>query len=366
MRKSYLFLLLFSIAFFSCQNGMDKVREDFLPIARGDADEIILVIDSAIYEGPVGDQLKLMYRQLIVGLPQDEYKFTVRKVSPSRINSFLKNAANMIFVMTLNSGTIESKAMRAYFSDNSLKMIQKDSSLYMTMQKDEFAKGQAVLYLFGQNEQQLAENLKLNEKKLVGIFEARIQKMTRDKVLVKTQRGLMKAIQEDHNYSIDVPFGYDLSKNVQNFVWLRKLEAQSEYNVFIYEVPFIDNKVFEDIGKLRDEITQTYLRDSQKPELFIDRQDIIPVLTESVNFNGKYAVKGVGLWMVSNKSAGGPFRSYTFVDEPNQILYYIEGYIYSPGTKKKKPLREVEAILSTFMTPTEVANATAKETTNSK
>ncbi|MEQ8546897.1 MAG: DUF4837 family protein [Cyclobacteriaceae bacterium] len=364
MKNTHLVLSLTALIFFGCSKSMEKVKEDFMPIARGEADEIILVVDSALYDGPVGDQIKSMYNQLIVGLPQDEYKFKVRKVNPLRINSFLKNASNMIFVMTLNSPTSESQALRQYFSDKSLKMVQRDSSLYMTLRKDEFAKGQLVLYLFGQNEEQLVENLKKNEEKLVDIFESRVLSRTREKVLAKTQSSLMSAIQEDHSYSIDIPFGYDLSKNLKNFVWIRKLEAQSEYNVFIYEAPYVDNKVFENIGKLRDEITQTYMRDSEKPELFIDRQDIIPVLTESVNFNGKFAIKGVGLWMVSNKSAGGPFISYTLVDEANQILYYIEGYIYSPGTKKKKPLREVEAIISTFKTPTEVANASKNNPTN--
>lgn len=336
---------------------MEKVKEDFMPIARGEADEIILVVDSALYDGPVGDQIKKMYNQLIVGLPQDEYKFQLRKVNPLKLNTFLKNASNMIFVMTLNSPTSQSRAIREYFSDNSLKMVQRDSSLYMTLRKDDFAKGQVVLYLFGQNEEQLLKNLQKNEDKLIDIFETRAMNRTRDKLMVQKAKNLMKAIQEDHSYSIDIPFGYDLSKNLLNFVWFRKLEAKSEYNVFIYEVPYTDNKVFENIGKLRDEITQTYMRDSEQPELYIDRQDIIPVLTETINFNGKFAIEGRGLWKVSDNSAGGPFIGYTLVDEPNQILYYIEGYVYSPGTKKKKPLREVEAIISTFKTPTEVANS---------
>ena len=42
--------------------------------------------------------------------------------------------------------------------------------------------------------------------------------------------------------------------------------------------------------------------------------------------------------------------SYTIVDEEEGLVYYIEGYVDSPGTRKKNLVRELEAILSTFKT----------------
>jgi hypothetical protein len=93
------------------------------------------------------------------------------------------------------------------------------------------------------------------------------------------------------------------------------------------------------------------LRDSEKPSLFIKRQEIINVFTERVNFNGNFAVEARSLWKISDNSGGGPFVSYTIVDESNGMVYYVEGYAYSPGTKKKNLVRELEAILGTFKTP---------------
>jgi hypothetical protein len=140
---------------------------------------------------------------------------------------------------------------------------------------------------------------------------------------------------------------------LDNFIWLRKLEADYEQNVFVYETDYVTPDVFDDVALLRDEVTTTYLRDSQKPELFIDRQTTIPVYTERVSFKGEFAVEARGLWKVSNSSAGGPFVSYSFVDQATQKLYYIEGYVYAAGMKKKPLVREVEAILSTFKTYSE-------------
>lgn len=353
MRILFLFVFTSLLFFTGCKNVSDKVKEDFMPLARGEADEIILVMDSAQWEGSLGDAVKGMYRQYMRVLPQDEYIFSLNKVNPRKLNSVLRNAKNMIFVMTLDSKTYESRTIREYFTDNSLKMIQKDSSLFYTVRKDEFAKGQLVLYLFGQDEEQLIEQIADNKSRLVELFESAVRERTREKVLTKTETDLMDAITEGHGYRISIPFGWDLAKDLKDFVWLRRLEAESELNVFIYEAPYRSNEVFNEVDLLRDEITTAYLRDSQKPELFVERQTVVPVYTERVTFQGKFAVEARGLWKISNSSGGGPFVSYTFVDEKAQKLYYIEGYVYAPGSKKKPLVREVEAILSTFRTSSE-------------
>lgn len=348
MRVFFYISLILCLFFYSCQQASDKVRDDLKQVAGGEVDEIVLVIDSAHWNSELGELLRDMYGNYILALPQDEQKFGIRKVNPIKLNNVLKSARNMIFVMTLDSRSKQSRVLREYFTDQSLKMIQRDSSLFYRVKRDEFAKGQIVLYLFGANEEALIENIKDHRSRLVELFESAVRERTREKVLKKTQKGLMKAVAEDHNYSIEIPFGWDLAKNLPDFVWLRRLETESELNIFIYNEPYEDQNVFNNVAELRDRITETYLRDSEKPEIYIDRQEIIPVFTERVTFDGRFAVEGRGLWKISDNSGGGPFVSYTIVDEETQMLYYIEGYVYSPGTKKKKLIREVEAILSTF------------------
>ncbi len=348
--------LIFVIAIFAygCQSTTDKVRDDFMPLARGEADEIILVIDSAHWAGQLGDEVKGVYQQYMKILNQDEYEFSLNRINPLKFNSVFRNAKNLIFVMTLDSKTRASKSIREYFADQSLKMIQRDSSIYYTVRRDEFAKGQVVLYLFGQNEDQLAAKIHENQEGLRELFASEVTKRTKEDVMAKTKENLMKSITENHGYEIAVPFGYDAAKDIKDFIWLRKIDAQSEYNVFVYEGPFNDPDFYQDIEGLRDEVTSTYLRDSQKPSLFIERQEIVPAYTKRITFNDKFAVEARGLWKVSDNSAGGPYVSYTFVDEPNQKIYYIEGYVYNPGGKKKKLIREVDAILNSFKTPSEL------------
>jgi hypothetical protein len=353
-RSGIIYICLIFVLALSCNQTREKGKKEFLKTARGEADEMIMVIDTGMWGRPVGEELQNIYKGFLIGMPQDEAKFNVHNVNPIELNSTLKTAVNMVFVMALDNESSQGRELRKYFSDSSLKLIRDDTSIFMTVRKDEFAKGQIVLYLFSKTEDQLLEKIKDNEKVLVEIFESAVRERTRNQVLAKLEKVLMNAITEDHGYSLKIPYGWDLAKNLKDFVWLRRLEAQSEYNVFIYEQPYTDQSIFNDVGMFRDEITETFLRDSESLDLYITRQQQIPVFTERVTFNKKFAVEARGLWKNSDNSGGGPFVSYTFVDEGNQRLYYIEGYVYSPGTKKKKLVREVEAIISTFRSPSDL------------
>ena len=76
----------------------------------------------------------------------------------------------------------------------------------------------------------------------------------------------------------------------------------------------------------------------------------MPYYTQEINLNGNYAFELRGLWKLSDISAGGPFVSYTTVDEKLGRLYYIEGYVYRPSDDKRDWIREMDTILQTFQT----------------
>ncbi|MEM9325769.1 MAG: DUF4837 family protein [Bacteroidota bacterium] len=352
MTKILAFPALLLVFLFSCGETAQQLQRELMPAASGEVGEMILVIDSTHWSGGLGSQLRKTFRAPMEGLPQDEPMYAVNKVNPKRLNNLLKTASNMIFVMTLDSKTDESRLMRGYFTNQSLKKIQRDSSLWMTVNKDEFAKGQVVMYLFGQDEEQLIDKLQKNQGQLQNYFEGIAQARIQEKLFKSRELEAERAIRQSQDVSIKVPFGWDLAKNLRNFSWLRFLEVDKELNVFIYQEPYKSAEVFDDVPALRDQITETYLRDAEKPDIYIERQKIdgefIKVFEDRISFNGQYAVKNRSLWKISNNSGGGPYISYTILDEGKQTIYYIEGYVYSPGTDKKNWIRQVDAVLATF------------------
>ena len=74
-------------------------------------------------------------------------------------------------------------------------------------------------------------------------------------------------------------------------------------------------------------------------------ETLIPPVINQINFNNKYAIEAKGLWKTNNLSMGGPFISYVFVDEELNRVYYIDGFVYSPGKSQREFIRELETIL---------------------
>lgn len=57
-----------------------------------------------------------------------------------------------------------------------------------------------------------------------------------------------------------------------------------------------------------------------------------------------------GLWITNTRTMGGPFKSYTTVNESSGDLYYVEGFLYAPGEDQRDMMKELNVILKTFKT----------------
>ncbi|NQW26807.1 MAG: DUF4837 family protein [Flammeovirgaceae bacterium] len=337
----------------ACGEASKKFSKDFMPSAKGDIGEIMVVADSGQWEADLGATLMSILRQPMQGLPQDEPLFSVHKISPDKLNNTLKSSANMIFLMTLDSKTTESKILKGFLTQESLQMIRKDTSLYMSIRRDEFAKGQVILYLFANTEAQLNAKLIQNREKIQLLFEKRERERMVKKLYKSHDKQMEKTVFGRHQFKMDVPFGWEQAASSDGFYWMRYFNNDKEQNIFIYYEPYTTADVFNDIPLFRDMITRKYLRDGEKNGLFIERQmrdDLQAVFTNQTHFKGHYAIESRGLWKISDNSLGGPYISYTFVDIDQKRVYYIEGYVAAPGSKKRILLQEVDAILSTFRT----------------
>ncbi len=348
-------IIFFSVALFSCGEPSESARKAILPQAQGAPGEIILVMDSSQYAGNLGRAIRNAFNVPMEALPQDEMLYDMHYVNPLRVNNVLKKAKNLIYVTTLEDKSDDSKKLRQLFTDEALKKIYRDTSKYLSIKNDEYAIGQVVMHLYGKNGDILADKINSNDELLRSILEKYEQERLKKKLFASREKLIENNLKEKHGYSIQIPYGYDLAKNLPDFSWIRFLDVQYEKNIFIYHEEYQSQNQLKDMQGLREKITSLYLRDSEKPDKYVTMQPILPMITDTITFKNKFALANKGLWKVSDNSAGGPYVSYSFVDERIGRIYYIEGYVYAPGTQKKNYVQELDAILSTFDTPTEAA-----------
>jgi hypothetical protein len=116
--------------------------------------------------------------------------------------------------------------------------------------------------------------------------------------------------------------------------------------------------------QFRNEVCQKYLfGNPEKPLSYLVTETKVsykPVLVRDITFRGKYAKEMRGLWRTNNVTMGGPFVSYTFVDEAQGMLYYIEGFSYAPSRMQREIMRELEVVLNTFRRSGEWGKAESK------
>jgi hypothetical protein len=357
MKRTFNLLILITLIFFQACSDDKNNDTRYLPPAKGKVDHIVIVIDSAQWTGPIGKELREIFEQPLPGLPQPEPRFDLNRAKPLLLNDVLRQAASMIYVTTLDNSSNENRKIRQSFSQASLQQIKEDRELFMHTVKDRYAKGQEVMFLFGQTEEQLLEHLKENRQMLRNHFSQRERKNI-EEALAKGEKvkGLSKEFRKKYDFSLLVPMGYELAKDQEQFVWLRHFSRNIDKNLFVAWIEYKSEEAFEkeNIIAFRDSLAKEHIYGDDRSESYMITERRVPVHTQQINFNGKYAIETRGLWRLNKGFMGGPFVSYTFVDTTLNRLYYIEGFLYAPGEEKIRSIKELEATLSSFQTKDEL------------
>ena len=72
----------------------------------------------------------------------------------------------------------------------------------------------------------------------------------------------------------------------------------------------------------------------------------INIITDSSFYvNNKYVKMINGCWRMQNDKMGGPFVSYSWLNDNKTKIITAEGYVYAPNFKKLKYLRELESTI---------------------
>lgn len=352
-------LLFFAFILFSCSD--DKGGGSNLPTASGRPGDMFIVIDSAQRKGALGDALDSLFNAEMPGLPRDESIFHINWIDPRKLNFVLKQRRNLIFAVTLDQRSSGASYIKNLFTKESLDKIKSDNNFFVRTVPNVFAKGQEVMYLFGNTEADLLKNIQKNGNKLVEYFDKTEKERLTVALLKAGQvKGVSEFLRKNFECDLKAPFGYKLADKNNEFLWIRQVNPKDDKDIFIARKAYTSQDQFspDSLIKFRNQICKKYLfEDPEILDSYLVTETAIPFLpvrTKPVTLNNRYAVEVRGLWRTNNKSMGGPFVGYALVDEPKNILYYIEGFTFSPGKDQREIIRELETILSTFRTSSEL------------
>jgi hypothetical protein len=297
-------------------NSSGKKNPEYLTPATGKSGDVILIMDSVQWNGELGLQLRKIFKSEVPGLPRDEPMFNLIWVHPHKSISLLTQIRNLIYVFTLDQKTPGTAVLKRDFTPETIQKIKTDTSFYISTAKDEFSKGQEVMYLFSNTEEHLIKHLKENHQYLVDYFNNVERKRLEAKLFkTTTTKGVTDLLRKENQCELRVPFGYKMIQKENDFIWFRQMDAEIDKDVFIswkkYESEY--QLLPDSLIAWRDNIAKKYLfEDPANPNSHLVTETTVPfnpVRARQLTVNKKFTMELRGLWKTNNHTMGGPFIS---------------------------------------------------------
>ena len=318
IQKLALTLLFFSLLV-SCGKKSDQVT---LVSSTGRINHILIVMNDEDWDGRIGDEIKQIIGEPVKGLPQEEDQFSVNQVDPLAFNSLFKRHRNILFVGL--------DTIRNFYSNHNI-----------------FANPQTTLTVLGEDKDDLIANIREHSKEIVSVFkdndlrlyQHKLGKDTHDPEEIETLQNL--------GLNMKIPKAYRMVDDTGSFMWYRHTTDRAMLNIIAYEIPLKGREVGDiDLVAERDSIGKNFIP-GQFDNTYLRTEHNFTPVTHKESFSNITALESRGLWLVEGDWMGGPYLSYTIHDPAWDRFIVIEGFSYSPATKKRDFVFELEAILKT-------------------
>jgi Domain of unknown function (DUF4837) len=341
---------------------------EYKPEAIGRVGEIVVVIDSARWSGPIGDAIKDNLAPWLGTLPAPEQEFSLKRMSITSEEAFktIRKHKNLVFVAPLSDSTAEANFLRSRLDPDVLEMIMGGRSAVVG-RPNLWRKDQLLYYVMAPTVELAAAAIEENAEGIRFAFN-RItrQRVTKEMFKKGRQVDIETSLMEKHGFAVNAQHDYFVAIDTTNFVWLRRVVSSDSWrSFFIYYIEGASPATLtrEWIDETRDQLSRTWVR-GNVDEFYVSTDYRRELRTENIDFKGRFGFESRGLWHMIAKDAdgktieygmGGPFISYAFYDEDTSRIYLMGGMVFAPGYPKREFLRHMESIAYTFRTEADVA-----------
>ncbi len=341
-------LMLFTGCSSDMRSSLDPVDSAF-----GQANQIVVVADQDVWDGAIGDTFQYYFGGAYPILPQPEPLFDLKHFTPEELNAepIRKRLRTYLILGDLSdSESSTTQLLKGDLGDQNIGRAEQEKTFNSTMGKNKWAHGQTIVYLFGNNQNELTNNIKTKFPaiaKRVNLSDEGIIKATTYSRGVS--RNLSDEIKTKMGVDINVPGDYVLSLHDENTMWLRSETDFLSSNIFLHKLPYKDKSQFtqQGIKAIRDSLGRKYVS-TEIENTYMRTNDVdLPMLTKVMTLNNNYAVEARGIWDIVNDYMGGPFLSYLIHNTETNELLFIDGFVHAPGKKKRNYMQHLEEIFST-------------------
>ena len=328
MKKLGLILaVLFSLSsLYSC---VEDVKNKEIKKARsvGGTSEVILITQNdSQWNGQIGQCVRDFFEQEQYGLPQPERNFKVAHINIDAFNDMFKKHRNLIICKIDNDIT------------NPL----------VETQKNWMSEPQFVIRITAPSEESWIKTFESQKDGLKLLFDQNERERFQEFFRPTTDSKIVSQIKKQFGVTMNIPEGYFIGVDKDNFMWIRKETDVMSMAFMIYELPYKDTADLnpDNIIRVRDSIVKKYIPGPiDNSYMTTDKEFIKPAFKTLPKFPAGYAVETRGLWNLVGDFMAGPFVSYSIVNPEHTKIITAEGWIYYPNKDKRDLLRQQESIL---------------------
>ena len=330
MKKiSLIVAVLFSLtSLYSCVD--DKEKEIKKARSVGGTSEILMVTQNdEQWNGQMGQTVRDFFEVEQYGLPQPEKNFKVSHINLDALNDMFKKHRNLIIAK-----------------------IDKDiKNPLVETQRNWLSEPQFVIRITAASPESWVRTFDTQKDGLKLLFDDNERKRFQDFFRPSTDPKIVAQLKNKFGISMNIPEGYGIGANGDNFMWLLQRHDDKDMSFLIYELPYKDTADLnpKNIIAVRDSIVKKYISGPlDGTYMTTDKEFIKPVSKSLPKFPAGYAVETRGLWNLVGDFMAGPFVSYSIVDPTSSKIITAEGWVYYPNKDKRDLLRQQESILYTL------------------
>ncbi|MBQ9137757.1 MAG: DUF4837 family protein [Alistipes sp.] len=334
-------LVVVLLAAVGCREIKTLSESNKKPI-QGAAYEVLVICNNAEWESELGTKLRALLEQPVEMLNQNEPMFNVLRITANDFRHLLVQHRNILKVV------ISDKATEAQ----------------IVAQYDVDAAPQIVLTFQAPTQQAALEYLSTNGEALLKVLEIAERNRTisyAEKHNVKVLNDIMKS---EFGVEARIPKGYELRSQSQDFLWASYEFPVASQGFFCYSYPYTGkgSLTADYLVAMRNSFARRIPGPSDGSYMITVEQipdadgNFMPFrpLYRSVVVNGKEWIEMRGFWDVANDYMGGPFVSYTTVNNATNEVFTIDCYVHSPKYGKRNYMRPLEHLVYLISFPQSV------------
>lgn len=326
------------------------------PRAVGEIPEIIVVADSATWEGPVGEAIRAELAQPILTLPNDQGVFKLRhRVLTPRTYESIQRARHVVIAAPIDETSRVGEFLRERLDAGSQEAVRQGRAVGINLRPDLWSENQLVVLATAADDRALTTQILQRGPELRAAFNELAREATYREMFSRARQvALEDSLAQTYGWTVNLQHDYvkvqDSSLSVAGhtgqFVRYRRVLHDTWRDFFVFVEDNVQERPSsEELDAVTNGLLETFARGTLDSS-YVQMDDQRPMMQDTVTVQNQPALETRGLWYMTNDLMGGPYVRYAYVDPATDRLFLYYGMVFAPNRSldKREFVRQMEVI----------------------